>query len=379
MRAINPPQALLVVSSALAALLLPFVTLAPNRLLSGHGQPLWALLHGAAWLVLLPWPLLVWSLFGARRALGWLGPLASALWLSLLPWLAGGLASTLVTDPDSLARVSPGAGFCLSWGLTGLLLHEQLRALLPAYGLRALLFGAALLPPVWMLQHGTLDGLSLLKEYTNHRQAFDLAGWQHLRLVLYSVLPASVLGALLGVAAHRRRALRTPLFAVLNIIQTIPSIALFGLLIGPLALLGAYFPASGIAGIGLAPALLALTLYSLLPMARGTQAGLEQVPSGVIDAARGMGLTARQIFWRVELPLALPVFLTGLRITTVQAVGLAEVAALIGAGGFGALMFQGLLGSALDLVLLGVLPVVALAIAVDALFKLLIAGLSRHD
>jgi osmoprotectant transport system permease protein len=99
--------------------------------------------------------------------------------------------------------------------------------------------------------------------------------------------------------------------------------------------------------------------------------GLKQVPADALAAAVGMGLTPRQVFWKVELPLALPVLLSGLRVTTVQIVGLAVVAALVGAGGFGALMFQGLFSSALDLVLLGALPVVALAIGVDAGFQLL--------
>ncbi|MBV8046877.1 MAG: ABC transporter permease, partial [Paludibacterium sp.] len=179
--------------------------------------------------------------------------------------------------------------------------------------------------------------------------------------------------------AARRSRVQGALFAVLNLIQTLPSIALFGLLVAPLAWLGEHVPGLGIAGIGMAPGILALTLYSLLPMTRGTLAGLQQVPAAAVDAARGMGMGSWQILWQVELPLALPVFLTGLRITAVQAVGLAEVAALIGAGGFGAIMFQGLLGSAIDLVLLGVIPVVALAIAVDLLFKLIIAGVARHD
>ena len=127
----------------------------------------------------------------------------------------------------------------------------------------------------------------------------------------------------------------------------------------------------GIKGVGMAPAVIALTLYSLLPVVRSTAAGLGQVPQPVIDAALGMGLTGRQIFWKVELPLALPIFLAGLRVATVQVIGLAMVAALIGAGGFGAIMFQGLLSGALDLVLLGVVPVVAIAVTVDALLKAL--------
>ena len=122
----------------------------------------------------------------------------------------------------------------------------------------------------------------------------------------------------------------------------------------------------------MAPAVIALMLYSLLPVVRSTVAGLEQVPRPVVEAATGMGLTRGQVFGKVELPIALPVFLSGVRIAAVQAVGLAVVAALIGAGGLGALVFQGLASGALDLVLLGVIPVVALAVVVDAAFRLLV-------
>lgn len=131
----------------------------------------------------------------------------------------------------------------------------------------------------------------------------------------------------------------------------------------------------------MAPALIALVLYALLPLVRGVVAGLGQVPENVLESARGMGMTDRQRFFKAEVPLALPVLLRSLKVVAVQTVGMAVIAALIGAGGFGALVFQGLLSSALDLVLLGVIPVIAMAVAVDGLFNLLIAALEaqRHD
>jgi osmoprotectant transport system permease protein len=108
-----------------------------------------------------------------------------------------------------------------------------------------------------------------------------------------------------------------------------------------------------------------------LPVVRNTVEGLAGVSRAAIEAAQAMGMTRQQIFWRVELPLALPVFLTGLRITTVQAIGLAAVAALIGAGGLGAIMFQGVFANALDLTMLGAVPVILLAVMADALLRLL--------
>ncbi|MGH8848951.1 MAG: ABC transporter permease, partial [Polaromonas sp.] len=269
-------------------------------------------------------------------------------------------------------RTSFGGAFWLLAALSWLVATDAIQrlALKPAYRLLA---GAAVIAPVLaLLAGGALNQLSLLKEYANRHEVFNAALVQHVQIVVASLLPALVIGVPLGIASVRRNRLRPPLFAVLNIIQTVPSIALFGLLMAPLALLAASVPALaqwGIKGIGLAPAVIALTLYSLLPVVRSTAAGLSQVPQPVIDAALGMGLTQRQIFWKVELPLALPIFLSGLRVATVQAIGMAMVAALIGAGGFGAIMFQGLLSGALDLVLLGVLPVVAMAVVVDALLK----------
>ncbi|MDR9441029.1 MAG: ABC transporter permease, partial [Halomonas sp.] len=159
-------------------------------------------------------------------------------------------------------------------------------------------------------------------------------------------------------------------FGVLNFLQTIPSIALFGLLLAPLAWLSAnvdWLAALGVSGIGWAPALLALVGYSLLPMVRNTFVALEAVEPAVIDAARGMGMSRGQVFRQVRLPLALPLILEGIRITTIQAIGLTAVAALIGAGGLGTFIFQGLGQAAMDLVLLGALPILVLALFVDAL------------
>jgi osmoprotectant transport system permease protein len=136
--------------------------------------------------------------------------------------------------------------------------------------------------------------------------------------------------------------------------------------------------ALGVGGIGVAPAIVALVLYALLPVVRNTSAGIAGVDASVIEAGRGMGLTQRQIFRQVELPLALPILLAGLRIVTVQAIGLAVVAALIGAGGLGTFVFEGLGQYAVDLVLLGALPAIFLALAADFVLQTLTAVLRSH-
>ena len=196
-------------------------------------------------------------------------------------------------------------------------------------------------------------------------------------LAFGSLAIATVTGIPIGIACTRSKRLRAPVLNVLNIVQTIPSIALFGLLIAPMAWIAATIPgasAIGIAGIGVAPALVALYAYSLLPVVSNTVVGLDGVPRQTVDAASGMGMTDVQRLARVEFPLAFPVILTGIRIVLVQNIGLATIAALIGGGGFGVFVFQGIGQTAMDLVLLGAVPTVALAVGaavvLDALIEL---------
>jgi osmoprotectant transport system permease protein len=233
-----------------------------------------------------------------------------------------------------------------------------------ARALRTALGLLAFAPPAILLAKGNLSHLSLLVEYRARADTFDAAVLGHLRLVGLTLVCALPVGLTLGLLAQRRAAWRTAVFGVLNVVQTIPSIALFGLLLAPLA-------GIGLSGIGTLPALIALTLYALLPVARTTVAGFDGVPRDVRDASRGMGMSKRQTFLHVDIPLALPTILTGIRITAVQTIGLAVVAALIGAGGLGAILFQGLFANALDVVILATIPVIVLAALADAGFSIL--------
>ncbi|STT84784.1 osmoprotectant ABC transporter permease protein YehY [Klebsiella pneumoniae] len=161
---------------------------------------------------------------------------------------------------------------------------------------------------------------------------FDDALRQHLLLLFGTLLPGLLIGLPLGVWLWRRPRWQAPAFTALNVIQTIPSVALFGLLIAPLAGLARYFPTLGelgVSGTGVAPALIALTLYALLPLVRGVVTGLQQVPQDALESATAMGMSAGQRFRQVQLPLAMPVLLRSLRVVSVQTVGMAVVAALI--------------------------------------------------
>ena len=367
---------LLLVILALAATALPFVNYAPNRLVSGESRALWQLWPSYAALgLIVPALLLVLAFLPRRGALAATLLLAEAAFIALV-WSAGRAATDLAEQGSTLARTSPGSGLWLWLALSLLICSDVIRRLTVNPIGRWLLQAQLWLAPLWLLLSGELDRLSLLKEYANRQEVFNDALAQHLTILFGTLVPALALGLAIGLWCYRHPARQGPVFTVLNVIQTVPSVALFGLLIAPLAGLVAEFPwlaHVGVAGTGLTPALIALVLYALLPLVRGVVAGLNQVPADVLESARGMGMSGKQQFWHVRLPLALPILLRSLRVVAVQTVGMAVIAALIGAGGFGALVFQGLLSSALDLVLLGVIPVIALAVAVDALFALGIA------
>lgn len=378
----HPVLWVLLLAGMAAAFGLPFLTQAPNRLLSGVGVPLSDVLIGTRPWALAPVLLLLAAACHAPSAstTRWLTLVGATGLLAGLTWLAGAQASALLSEEQPLGRTSLGGGYWVLAVLCGLAMAEAVRGWSTRAWLSLLGSVVFVAPVVALVWTGQLDALSLMKEYDNRRDVFDAALQRHLLLVGATLLPTLLIGVPLGVLASRRPKMQPALLSALNLLQTVPSIALFALLMVPLSALASRWPVLahwGISGIGVAPAVTALTLYSLLPTVRSTMTGLDQIAPGVLQAARGMGMTRRQLFWQVEVPLAWPVWLAGLRVTTVQALGLAMVSALIGAGGFGAVMFQGLLSSAVDLVLLGVVPVVALAVVADALFKVLAQWTTR--
>jgi osmoprotectant transport system permease protein len=201
----------------------------------------------------------------------------------------------------------------------------------------------------------------------NWREVLAATG-EHLFLVLISITLAILIGIPLGIVVVRRAALKRAALGVAGVLQTVPSLALFGLLI-PLPVLG---------GIGSRTAIIALVLYALLPLIRNTVTGIEGVDKNVREAAVAMGMTERQVLWQVELPLALGVILAGVRVAAVISVGVATIAAAIGAGGLGVYIFRGLRQNDNTLVLAGALPAALLALLADWLLGLLESHLDTN-
>ncbi|SFV35436.1 osmoprotectant transport system permease protein [Devosia crocina] len=374
------PMGILVALVALAGLVLPFAIFKANRIVPGEGVLFWDALPlppaaiGLAWIGLAA----VLALLRIHPVIKLAASTSSFLVMALLI----GMSSAHLTPPDNAyARIGVGAGFWLLAFALMLMLTDALARLRlgPSWRIGLLALAAVVLGA--LLWSGAWDGLSILKEYGSRAPAFWQEARTHVLLAFGSVFLAWAIGVPLGIVCYKITGLRAGALNLLNVVQTIPSIALFGVLIAPLAWVAANVPgasAIGISGIGIAPAMVALVAYALLPIVANTLVGLTGLPEATVEAARGMGMTWWQRLMRVELPLAFPVILTGIRIVLVQNIGLATIAALIGGGGFGVFVFQGVGQTAIDLVLLGAAPTVALAFAAAVLLDSLIELSSRR-
>src|SRR5512138_1422362 len=199
--------------------------------------------------------------------------------------------------------------------------------------------------------------MRLLSFWMSHREELAAMVERHLFLVLWSTAIATAIGLPAGIVSAHRPRIGRPLLAAASIAQTIPSLALLGFLL-PLPFIG---------GIGPRIAIVALILYALLPIVRSTAAGLRSIDPSIIDAGVAMGMTARQLLWLVELPLALPSIVAGIRIATIVGIGTATIAAAIGAGGLGEYIFRGLSMVDSTVILAGAIPAAVLALTADGL------------
>ena len=201
--------------------------------------------------------------------------------------------------------------------------------------------------------------MSFLEFLANRSDQMLELGLGHAAVVGLSVVLATVIGVALGIATYRRRQARDVVLAITGAFLTIPSFALFILLLGPL-------------GLGWQPVVVALTMYGLMPIVRNTVTGLRGVDPAIVESATGMGMSRRQTLLRIELPLAWPVIITGIRVTTLVLLGIAAIGAIVNGPGYGELIFTGLarVGTpvAVNMVLAGAFGVMVLAILFDLLF-----------
>lgn len=203
--------------------------------------------------------------------------------------------------------------------------------------------------------------MNIIDFFVRHQREILQATLEHIRLVGLAMLLAVAIGIPLGIIVTRQPWLSKPILGGANIAETIPSLALFGFLL-PVPWLGERSDRLVI---------VALTLYALLPIIRNTSTGIESIDAAVRQAARGMGMTENQILWQVELPLSVPTILAGVRIATVLTIGIATIAAAVGAGGLGEFIFRGLAMVNNQLILAGAIPAAALALLADFILGML--------
>jgi osmoprotectant transport system permease protein len=180
--------------------------------------------------------------------------------------------------------------------------------------------------------------------------------WEHIQLTLVALFIGNLIALPLGILLTRKRKLAEAVIGITSVFQTIPSLALLGFMIP-------FF------GIGFGPAIVALSIYALLPILRNTYTGILGVSQAVVDAGTGMGMTSRQVLFMIEIPLALPIIMAGIRTATVMVIGVATLAALVGAGGLGDIIFRGIAMARQDLILAGAIPAALLSMIFDYILK----------
>jgi osmoprotectant transport system permease protein len=365
----------------IALFLSGFIDSAPNRLAHASAQMLWQAPRPARLATLVALALTTITAFIPPARLRAYAALLGGIALFSASLYAAGLYAAALSSPAApAARQSLGLA---AWTQFAVALFVVMQARSDArIGWIARISAPLLLVAALLVAalSGWLDKLSLAQEFSAQRASFTVELLRHLMLVGASLFFALVVGVPLTLLSLRKASYRAAIFASLNILQTIPSIAIFGLLIAPLSMLAEHAPLLrrlGISGTGATPAIIALTLYALLPLVRNFATGIAEVPADVKDAARGLGFDRKYLFLRVELPLALPALIAGLRVVTVQSIGLATFAALIGAGGLGTFVFDGIGQYAPDLVLVGTFPVILLALAADRAFRLAQSAIER--
>ncbi|AHC15513.1 ABC transporter permease [Salinispira pacifica] len=361
----------------------PFADIRENRV--AGSVPLWAgdLLSrtgpGGVLLLMLPPVLLILAIL-LRRS----GRFSrEALWLRIIPallpglsiltafWVLSGIPGAYEEFLGEFGRVGMGFGFYL-FILAGIvpLLSDR-----PPKGGAWIALGVFLITSVLLYTSSALDSLGIIREASNQQRRLLKEIGNHISITLSSVGIAVVIGVPGAFISYQYRRIRNAVFPVLNVLQTIPSIALFGLMIAPLAALSRAMPLlrqMGLRGIGNTPAIIALSMYALYPVLRYSYTALSEVDGKVIDAARGMGMNTIQLWGMVRLPLGIPVILHGIRVALIQTLGNATLAKLVGGGGLGVFVFEGLGQASSDMVLLGMFLIIAITLVADQLLTVLI-------
>lgn len=373
MKKVKDKTLLLLSSIGTAAFLfMSMVVYKPNRISQGIPYSSFDYLGAAGRFILLIWLfLMMLSFIDKKRQTLLIFATTFMLLLSLILSLSANIIDTGVETNS--ARISFSSGLYVQFFVIYLLFSTYTSKIQSHRYVKWIGALIILMTLSSLMLSGSFDDLSLIKEYHIKRVQFFDNLRIHAMLTFGAVIAGAVIAIPLGFLAYSKKKHEGKIMVPLSIIETIPSLSLFGILLVPLSGLGKlpFFNSIGVSGIGWAPAFIALTLYTLLPIGRNTLTGFHSVDKNIIEAAKGMGMSNGQILTKIELPLAFPVIFTGIRIAFIQTIGGAVLAGLVGGGGMGTFVFLGLGEASPDLILLGVLPIVFFTVMIDYLLKTL--------
>lgn len=342
----------------------------PNRISQGIKYSSFQFFGSLGMIILILWLALLGLSFFERKDKNRLVFILAVFLLLALIWILQ-LKSGSVSAGESSARISFSAGFYTQVFCLYLLFSTYTQRIKDDSFIIVIGFLSVLSVLVYLFLTGAFEDFSLIKEYNIKKTQFSENLRIHALLTVSSVVTGALIAIPLGFLAYYKKSFEDKVMVPLSIIETIPSLSLFGILLVPLSGLGKlpFFDALGVSGIGWAPAYIALTLYTLLPIGRNTLTGFYSVDKNIKEAAKGMGMSKRQVLQKIELPLAFPVIFTGIRIAFIQTIGGAVLAGLVGGGGMGTFVFLGLGEASPDLILLGVLPIVFFTVLLDYLLR----------
>lgn len=346
----------------------PFLSFRPNRVVDGVASTGLEAFGAVGWALLATWVVAGALAFvepGRRTAV--VRGLIAACALGVTLWASGLAATEYASAEGAIARTSFGWSFYVTLLAVYLVQHAALEDS-PGMLARAAIVWSDVLVIVALVASGLLADLGIAREFALARDLFAREFRTHIFYALGATAAAVAIGVPLGIIAARNRRFETPLMGALNLGQVFPALAFVGLMMPVFGALGrnvAPLGSIGVAGIGWAPVFVVLLVYALFPVVRNTIVAIRSLDPGVLDAARGVGMSPRRLFAEIELPLGFPVVLAGVRVALVQSTAGAVLAAFVGGGGLGTIMFFGLEQTSMDLVLVGVVPIVALALLFD--------------
>lgn len=288
--------------------------------------------------------------------------------------LFAGQSTNVIESTTTNFRISMGLGF-YSFLVCMYALEIKCNQFIKKEWKRSLVIGLGLLLSVLWIKTGQLDGLSIMIEYYSRESQFHKELLNHIKISLSVVVSGAAIGIPLGWIAFKKEKLGKWITSILNIIESVPSLALICALMLPLALLSnafVFLRKIGVSGVGATPVFCALLFYSLFQIVHSMYGALKIIDKQYIESAKAMGMSGTSVFTKVELPIILPILVSGIRVSLIQTISGATVGAYAGFGGLGMFILSGNSGFAIDLILLGTIPIMGLIFIFDFSLKLVV-------